>query len=95
MESMDMKSLVFISQSVIQIFVGIGAFICGALLMLVPSGTIFQMSPEMLQQSPFNDFFIPGIILLLVNGLGQLAAGMLTIRKYRLAGYAGAVFGIG
>ena len=90
-----MKKFVFNSQSVIQIFVGSGAVVCGALMMVFPSGTLYQMPTDMLKDSPFHNFFIPGVILLLVNGIGQLIAGTLTLRKHALAGYVGAVFGIG
>lgn len=90
-----MKNAVFISQGIIQIFVGISAAISGALLILFPSGEFFQMPLGMLKNSPFQDFLIPGIILFLVNGIGQLLAGILTFRKRTSAGYAGATFGIG
>jgi hypothetical protein len=90
-----MKNFVFISQAVIQIFVGLGAVVCGALLIIVPSGAILQMPPDMLKDAPFHDFLTPGIILFLVNGVGQLVAGILSIRMHRYAGYVGAAFGMG
>ena len=90
-----MKNFVFLSQAVIQIFVGLGAAICGLLLIFFPSGTPLQMSLEMLRDSPFHDFLIPGIILFLVNGVGQLLAGLFTIRRHPYAGYLGAILGIG
>ncbi len=49
----------------------------------------------MLDGSPFHNFLVPGIILLFVNGVGQLAAGYLTFRRHVLAGYAGGAFGLG
>jgi len=90
-----MRSFVFRFQSVMQVFIALGAGICGVLLILFPSGTLLGMSVEALKHSPFTDFLIPGIILFLVNGAGQVLAAVLTIRRHRLAGYAGAAFGIG
>jgi hypothetical protein len=75
--------------------VGFGAAICGAILLLFPSGSPMQMSVDMLRNSPFHDFLLPGIILFLVNGIGQFAAAVMTIKKHRWAGYGGAVFGLG
>ncbi len=60
-----------------------------------PSGVVFQAPPDMLDGSPFHNFLVPGIILLVVNGVGQLAAGYLTFRRHVLAGYAGGAFGLG
>jgi hypothetical protein len=90
-----MKKALFISQSVIQFLVGLGAVICGGMLIVVPAGALLQMSPAMLKRTPFDDFLVPGIILFLVNGIGQLVGGVLTMRKHRLSGYAGAVLGFG
>jgi hypothetical protein len=90
-----MKSLLFTSQSVIQIFVGLGAVVSGTLLIIVPSGEVLKLPPDMLRNTSFHDFLVPGIILFLVNGVGQLVAGILSIRRNPLAGYVGAVFGMG
>jgi len=89
-----MKKFVFITLSVFQFFVGFTATVSGFLMVLYPSGVLFQMPPEMLKNSPFNDFFIPGLFLLLVLGVGQLLAGILTMRRHPFAGLVGAAFGI-
>jgi hypothetical protein len=90
-----MKKLIFVSQGALQFFVGVGALISGALLIIAPSGSLLHTPPEMLKGSPFHDFLFPGIILFLVNGVGQLVAGMLTLRRHPSAGFVGAVFGMG
>jgi len=89
-----MKNILFVSQGVIQIFVGIGAVAGGALLIVAPSGELLQMSTDMLKGAPFDDFRIPGIVLFLVNGLGQIVGGILTLRRNRIAGFLGAALGI-
>jgi membrane associated rhomboid family serine protease len=52
------------------------------------------MPSDILKDTPFHDFLIPGVILFLINGVGQLATGILSLRKHPFAGYAGAVFGM-
>ena len=84
-----------IALGVLQAFVGVTAIVSGALLVAAPSGALLQAPPEMLQATPFRDFLIPGIILVLVNGFGQGAAAMLTFRRHPRAPPAGAVFGLG
>jgi hypothetical protein len=88
-----MKNMIFIVQGVMQIFVGLGAAVSGMLLILYPSGELLQAPLDMLKGSPFQNFLLPGIILFLVNGVGQFIAGVITFRRHRLAGYVGAVFG--
>jgi hypothetical protein len=90
-----MTKVLSISLGIIQVLVGLGAVVSGAMLIVAPSGILLQAPLEMLKNSPFHDFLIPGIILFLVIGLGQLAAGILSLRLHRLCGFVGAVFGIG
>ncbi len=90
-----MKRPLFISQAVLQFLVGIGAAISGALLIVAPSGRLLQAPPDMLKGSPFTDFLLPGLILFLVNGVGQLVASVLSYRMHKWSGYVGAVFGFG
>ncbi|NWF89373.1 MAG: hypothetical protein HXY50_07900 [Ignavibacteriaceae bacterium] len=90
-----MKTVIFSFQFIIQVFVALGAFVSGLLIILYPSGKLLEMSVELLNNSPFNNFLIPGIILLLVNGVGQGTAAVLTIRKHEYAGIVGATFGLG
>lgn len=89
-----MKKLVFITLGVLQLLVGLGAAISGLMLIVYPSGSLLQAPLEMLRGSPFDDFLLPGIILFLVNGVGQLLAGILTLRKHPFAAYAGEALGI-
>jgi hypothetical protein len=52
------------------LFQGISAVPAGLLLVLDPTGGLMQMPLEMLQNSPFPNFLIPGVILCVVLGLG-------------------------
>ena len=70
---------------VLLILNGISALFGGIELTLDPSGERLGASVEWLQHSPFKDFLIPGLILLVVNGIGSLVAAALSI--YRIKGY--------
>lgn len=54
-------------------FLGVGAVFGGIVLILSPSGEWFQMPLSLLDNSPFSDFLIPGLILFLVLGVIPLA----------------------
>ena len=50
-------------------FLGLGAIGGGSALIISPSGELLGMPLSMLEESPFNSFFVPGIILFSVLGL--------------------------
>jgi len=70
---------------ILQLFIGIGAVGGGLGLVLEPNGANLGMPQEMLNNSPFSDFLIPGIVLLIVNGLGSIAG---SVSSFRLTQYA-------
>jgi hypothetical protein len=90
-----MNAFVFRFLGIIQCFVGLGALVSGGMLIHDSTGALLQMTPDMLKGTPFTSFLIPGIILFAVNGLGQIAGGVLSFRKHRLTGLVAAVFGLG
>lgn len=55
-------------------FLGVSAAFGGIVLTLNPTGTWLQLPLSILQFSPFRDFFIPGLILGVVFGIGSFAA---------------------
>jgi len=76
-----MKKCIHIILGIIQIFVATGALPAGYAMMADPSGEGLGMTTEMLTHSPFGSFLIPGIFLFTVNGLLQLIAGILTLKR--------------
>jgi hypothetical protein len=66
-------------------FLSLGAFAGGASLVAKPDGSIMQMPLSLLAGSPFADYFIPGLILGGLFGVGSLVVVFLGIRKVRLA----------
>lgn len=54
---------------ILLIFLGVGATGGGGVLVVDPSGELMKMPTSMLVRSPFSDFLIPGILLLIIFGL--------------------------
>lgn len=78
---------------ILQIFVGIGAIPAGMMFILQPDGAGI-VPVDALAGSPFPNFLVPGIFLLLVNGIGSLTGAYLTFRRHPLAGWAGMGLGL-
>jgi hypothetical protein len=74
---------------------GLGGLAGGLALTLAPDGSIMRMSTSLLDGSPFSDFLIPGLILLLVLGVLPLAAAAGLWMRRRWAWYAAFVVGCG
>ncbi len=69
----------------LQIFVALGAIPVGMMFVLNPAGNTIGMDPSMLSTGPFSTFLIPGLVLLLVNGVGSLVGAVATFRGHRYA----------
>jgi hypothetical protein len=80
---------------VLLVIQGVGGFAGGLSLTLKPDGSIMQMPLSYLDGSPFSDYLIPGLILMLVLGVLPLvaAAGLWMGRHW--SWYAAVVVGVG
>jgi hypothetical protein len=76
-----MENITRILAIVFLYFVGTSALIGGWGLLSDPSGEAVGLSLNLLENTPFRDFYFPALILLLVNGLGSLIIGSLAIMK--------------
>lgn len=72
---------------------GIGGLAGGLSLVLKPDGSIMKMPVSYLDGSPFSDFLIPGLVLLLVLGVLPLAAAAGLWLGRRWAWYAAVAVG--
>lgn len=77
----------------LQIFLGMGALAGGLPMILTPDGSSSGLSTEVLQNSPFTNFLIPGIILLVLHGLGNLVASYYSLKFKKVAAYLGTILG--
>ena len=75
------------------LFVGIGAVAGGLGVILDPSGESLGVSVDLLMNSPFKNFLIPGIVLFTVIGLTSLLVSFLTFKQHLLSGGATIVLG--
>jgi len=76
----------------LHVFIGAGAMLGGLAAVLDPSSPL-GMPADSLKRSPFKDFLIPGLILLVVLGLGNLASAAVFLMKKRWRGYYSLVAG--
>lgn len=69
------------------LFNGIGALFGGWNLMTHTDGSTLQLSTHWLEHTPFKNYFVPGLILFIANGLLSvftLTALLFNIKKYEL-----------
>jgi len=74
-----MKIFFRISTVLLLLFLGFGGIYGGLMLITEPSGKNFLWTVELLDGTPFKDFLLPGIILLIINGLLPLFIAILTL----------------
>lgn len=65
---------------------GVGAIYGGSNLIVHPDGSSIQLSLDLLKHTPFQNYLIPGIILLVANGLFSVFA--FTALVLRIPNYA-------
>lgn len=82
------KLLIFL-----HVFVGIGALFGGGGAILNPVNPM-GITIDVLKNSPFNSFLIPGIILFVVIGLGNLFAAAVLYKNYDCSLYISHFMGI-
>lgn len=86
-------SYAVIALLVFQAFNGLSGLLGGFMLIKDPSGASLHMKMEWLQDTPFSTFLIPGIILFLLNGIGNVIGFWISIKRKTNAGLFGAMFG--
>ncbi|MFN8255738.1 MAG: hypothetical protein U0W24_08625 [Bacteroidales bacterium] len=64
-----MKTFLKVLAVILLLYLGIGALYGSWMFISDPGGGKIKMSLDYLKNTPFNDYLIPGIILLIVNGL--------------------------
>jgi hypothetical protein len=93
MEMKKEKILLFFT-GVLLLFIGVGAVIAGWMLIRNPSGDSIGLSLKLLKDSPFKDYFIPGLVLFAVNGIGSLICSLLISTNQRYFGITTMILGV-
>lgn len=88
-----MKKLYYILGT-LQAVTAIGAIPAGIGYLMDTSGKGMGAYVELLADSPLKSFLLPGLFLLLINGLANLVASVLSFTRNRYTGQAGLVLGI-
>ena len=72
---------------------GFGALAGGVALASQPDGSVMQFDVALLAGSPFPDYFVPGLILGSLFGIGSFVVTIMGLRRFRVAPFL--AFGIG
>ena len=65
------------------VFNGIGALYGGYSLIAYPDGSDIHLDPALLAHTPFPDYFVPGIILFIANGVLSIVALISLVLKHK------------
>jgi disulfide bond formation protein DsbB len=84
----------YYSLGALQAFIGVGAVAGGWVLLTDPSGAGMGFRTAQLAGSPFPNYFIPGLILFGVNGVGSLIGAAMSFRRQRHAGVVAMALGV-
>jgi hypothetical protein len=79
----------------LEVVLSIGALGGGLILILAPRGEILPLPLSALAGSPFDTYFVPGLILFGVLGFGPLFAACLAWMRHPLAPIAAFIVGAG
>ncbi len=79
-----MKAALRFSLIFLLIFNAIGAYYGSFMLITDPTGVAIKLPPDMLRGAPFQDYFLPGIILFFANGILPTLAAIGLLRNRRL-----------
>ncbi|MGC9342287.1 MAG: hypothetical protein ACP5E3_06280 [Bacteroidales bacterium] len=79
---------------IIEFFNGLSGLAGGFGLISDPTAASLGMELSWLEGTPFRNFLIPGIVLFVINGIGNSVAAILSIRKTRYFEMTGIVLGV-
>ncbi len=78
-----MKLFIKIAVGLLLLFNGVGAIYGGLNLIIHPDGSSIQLSPEWIEGTVFKNYFVPGLVLLVANGLFSILTLLVMIFKTR------------
>jgi hypothetical protein len=80
---------------ILEIFTGVLAIPVGLMFLADPTGKAIGVPQGWIEATVFGSYLIPGLYLLLVNGLGMLLLAVLTVLRHPVAPWLTGVLGIG
>ena len=79
----------------LELFTAVGAIPVGIMLLSDTTGATVGFPSGWIEATPFGSYLLPGIYLLLMNGIGMLVLAGLTISRHRYAPWLTGVLGAG
>lgn len=79
----------------LELFTALGAIPVGVMLLTDPSGASVGFPAGWIEATPFGTYLLPGLYLLLANGIGMLVLAALSVQRHRFAPWLTGVLGVG
>jgi hypothetical protein len=80
---------------VLEIFTALGAIPVGIMFLTDPTGRAVGLPGGWIEATPFGNYLVPGLYLLLMNGVMMLVCAVLSVTRHNLAPWLTGVLGIG
>jgi hypothetical protein len=80
---------------VLELFTAVGAIPVGVQLVTDTTGSTIGFPPGWIEATPFGSYLVPGLYLLLMNGVGMLVVAGLSVVRHRGAPWLTALLGTG
>lgn len=80
--------------SLFQVLIGVTALYGGSSLMMTPNGSSLDLSLDILRDTPFTDYYVPGLLLFIFIGLFHVAGVITTWIRLRIAGSIAVFLGL-
>ena len=80
---------------VLELFTALGAIPVGIMFLTDPSGATVGLPGGWIEGTVFGSYLVPGLYLLLVNGIGMLVVAALSVMRNRAAPWLTGVLGAG
>lgn len=79
----------------LELFTALGAIPVGIMFLADPTGRLVQIPQGWIEATVFGSYVVPGLYLLLFNGVGMLLLALLTVRGHWIAPWLTGVLGVG
>lgn len=93
METDDSPKGFFQVLGIIQSIIAVGAIIGGIGMCMDPTGRADGIPLKLLHDSPFEDYWYPGLFLLIVHGIGNILSAIISFSKKEISGFFGMAMG--
>ena len=85
--------LLYLASSILQILIGGSALFGGYNLLTIPDGSSLDMPLSLLAESPFTDYYVPGLLLFIGIGLFHIGGAVVSWVRFRYAGQCAFILG--